>query len=281
MADQRGQGDQGEQGGDDRPKYRSGRHVVRQVVRPRHSPSSSDDKPKQSPSPEQKLTPRDPRYYSARARHTREKSESPISDEEQRAAAQKAREEAFAEAVQSTSSVGREPRILADLKAVEAKMAAASLHPSPFINEEDLMTRPLKYKTSKTGTEGQKVTLLCNYVQLKGDLTSTIVQYDVKFDPDEPIRRNRAEFVMKIMSQHGVNETAYTYNRQAIVFMSVQASNQIKQKASMTFQREGEASGVTVTLTRARVIGSAALDDLEIMTFSTTEKTSGLINILD
>ena len=59
----------------------------------------------------------------------------------------------FSEAVQSTSSVGREPRILADLKAVEAKMAAASLHPSPFINEEDLMTRPLKYKTSKTGKD--------------------------------------------------------------------------------------------------------------------------------
>lgn len=81
--------------------------------------------------------------------------------------------------------------------------------------------------------------VLCNYVRLLGDLSDTVVQYDAQFSPDEPIRRNRIDFVSRLMvDEKKIPITAFVYNGQAIVFMSVPAAGQL-QLVSQTFSIKG------------------------------------------
>ncbi|GAU98649.1 hypothetical protein RvY_09768 [Ramazzottius varieornatus] len=272
MADREDGGSQ-ERGGGDQRQFRSGRSVGgRTVRRPRFSPSSSDDKPKQSPSPEQ--GDRNARDIRARVSRTvsRESPDSQSSEEE-RAAFDRARRDAYVEAERSSLAAPRESRLTAEIARNIEGMARMQL--TPREREEDLMTRPAKYNAVKTGSEGQKIVLLCNYVRLLGDLSDTVVQYDAQFNPDEPIRRNRIDFVSRLMmDENKIPITAFVYNGQAIVFMSVQAAGQIQLKASHTFQREGEVRGITVTLTKARVIGGDRLE--EIYTFLNNRKNKWL-----
>ena len=69
-----------------------------------------------------------------------------------------------------------------------------------------------KRNSIATGSEGQACTVVSNYVEITAPWDKFVALFDVKFSPDEPVRKLRVEFVQKLMKEVDIVAPAYVYN---------------------------------------------------------------------
>ncbi|XP_055334423.1 piwi-like protein 1 [Paramacrobiotus metropolitanus] len=130
------------------------------------------------------------------------------------------------------------------------------------ISEENLRTRPDKFKNQKAGSrdEGVSVKLLANYVSLDSKWDTFVVLFDVQFEPAVLDGRRRREYVKKLMQENRVDEVSYAYNRQAGLLLQGLAANRIGESVEKSFAINGGHEKCRIA--RARVINQ---NDPEIL----------------
>ncbi|OQV13039.1 Piwi-like protein 1 [Hypsibius exemplaris] len=146
------------------------------------------------------------------------------------------------------------------------------------ISDEEMSTRPVKFHQRKTGSQGQAVKVIANYVEIHSNWDAFVALFDVQFQPDEPNRKLRREFVEQLLRRENIVAPSFVYNGRNMIFMRFAAAALLQRAThQMTFARGGEAQGVTCLITLARMVKSG---EPEIDQFLNNMKNHWLQDIL-